>query len=379
MIRKPFPDLSTFSNGILIILILLSFLGMTALISRSRRETTGRLLALDELMAKEAPAPSEWRRVPEALAGSHPGPAGRELDRLLEVYRTAAALLPDSRTDPGYAEAEIQVRRLLYRVSKSYTELLRQREASFDSLFYFLAVGILVQSFAFLLSLYQVRVARGELVRRDRLLTLVQKVREEERRGLASFLHDSVLQDLAGLGLRSALWDDPEGQALLAGSIDKLRRVTYGLAPLHLDQAGLAASLRELISDHLRRGGPPVDFEELGWDESRLGSESRLVLYRAVQEGLANIRKHAGAGRIELRLVGSHPFLILTLRDDGRGFDPRTARSRPAGPASPGDGGLGLALLERQVRGIGGELALESRPGAGTRLQIRYEPGKEDA
>ncbi|HOX11900.1 MAG TPA: hypothetical protein P5117_11700 [Spirochaetia bacterium] len=186
MIRKFSPYLSTYSNGILIILILFSFLGMTALISRSRRETTGKLLAMDELLAMEAPAPSDWRSVPDALSGSHPGPAGRELDRLLGVYRTAVALLPDSRSDPGYAEAEIRVRRLLYRVSKSYTELLRQREASFDSLFYFLAVGILVQSFAFLLSLYQVRVAREELVRQDQLFNLVQKVREEERRGLAS-------------------------------------------------------------------------------------------------------------------------------------------------------------------------------------------------
>lgn len=373
MIRKFSPDLSTYSNGILIVLILFSFLGMTALISRSRMETTGNLLALDELLAMEAPAPSDWRRVPETLAGSHPGPAGRELDRLLGLYRTAADLLPDSRTDPGYAEEEARVRRLLYQVSRSYTELLRQREASFDSLFYFLAVGILVQSFAFLLSLYQVREARGELVRRDRLLALVQKVREEERRGLASYLHDSVLQDLGGLGLRTALRDDPEGRALLSGSIDKLRRVTYGLAPLHLDHAGLAASLRELAAEHLRRGGPPVDIEELGWDESRLDPGTRLVLYRAVQEGLTNIRKHAGAGKVELRLVGSHPYLILSLRDDGRGFDPRSR----SGPAGPGGGGLGLALLERQVQDLGGELVVESRPGTGTRLQIRCEPGKE--
>ncbi len=90
MIRKFSADLSTYSNGILIVLILFSFLGMTALISRSRRETTGKLLAM------ESPAPSDWRRVPETLAGSHPGPAGRELDRLLGLYRTAAALLPAS-------------------------------------------------------------------------------------------------------------------------------------------------------------------------------------------------------------------------------------------------------------------------------------------
>lgn len=96
MIRKFSADLSTYSNGILIVLILLSFLGMTALTSRSRRETTGRLLAMDELLAMENPAPADWRRVPETLTGSHPGPAGRELDRLLGKYRTAAALLPAS-------------------------------------------------------------------------------------------------------------------------------------------------------------------------------------------------------------------------------------------------------------------------------------------
>lgn len=328
---------------------------------------------MDELLAMDNPAPENWLRVPETLTGFHPGPAGRELDLLLGEYRTAAALLPGSRYDPGYAQAEIRVRHLLYRVSRSYTELHRQREASYDSLFYFLAVGILIQSFAFLLSLYQVRVTQGELVRRERLLTLIQRVREDERRGLASYLHDSVLQDLGGLGLRSSIQDDPEAQALLTVSINKIRRVTYGLAPLHLDQMGLAAALRELAAEHLNRGGPPVDIEELGWDESRLDSETRLTLYRAVQEGLANIRKHAGAGKVELRLVGSYPYLILSLRDDGRGFNPQSR----SGPPSTEGGGLGLVLLERQVRTLGGELSLESRPGSGTRLQIRCKTEKD--
>lgn len=377
MIRKIIKYLETYSSGILMILILLSFLGLLATTSRSRRETLDRIIRLETILIQDDPGQEDWREVQRILGGVRAGwtdrnlqEATEEFDRALERLGTLPA---ESITVPGS-----EPRRALRGLVRSYAQHLQRREAAVDSLLAFLTVGIAVQSAALMISLGRVGAARAEVRHRDEMIALVQKVREEERRGLASYIHDSVLQDLGGLGLRPSVRDDPEGRALLTENIDRLRRLSYGLAPLHLDQAGLAASLRELVSEHLRRGGPPVDIEELGWDESRLDSGARLVLYRAVQEGLANVRKHAEAGRVELRLVGSHPYLILTLRDDGRGFDPRTRPSRPGGPAAPGGGGLGLALLERQVRELGGEFSLESRPEAGTRLQIRYDPGKEN-
>jgi len=384
MIRKISHIIVTYSNGILMILILLSFLSLLSTTSRSRRETAVRILRLDDILARQAPGLADWREARALLGTVHAGRAGRDLERAVAEFDRALERLIDTPVNPAVTEpteatalrsgGDSDPRRALGGIIRAYTELLQQREAAFDSLFSFLAVGVAIQSFALMVTLGRVGAARAEIRHRDEMIALVQKIREDERRGLASYLHDSVLQDLGGLGLRSALRDDPEGRALLAESIGKLRQVTYGLAPLHLDQAGLAASLRELVAEHLRRGGPPVDFEELGCDEARLDPETRLILYRAVQEGLANVRKHARAGKVELRLVGSHPFLILTLRDDGRGFDPRGPRPSPAGSA----GGLGLALLERQVRGLGGEFSLESLPGVGTRLQIRCEPGKEN-
>jgi len=78
--------------------------------------------------------------------------------------------------------------------------------------------------------------------------------------------------------------------------------------------------------------------------------------YSPVQEGLANIRKYAQAASVELRLVVSHPYLILTLRDDGRGFDPATAARA----------GHGLANMVRRLTEIGGRCDLDSAPGRGT-------------
>jgi len=71
-------------------------------------------------------------------------------------------------------------------------------------------------------------------------------------------------------------------------------------------------------------------------------------------------------------LIVSHPYLILTLRDDGCGFDPKTVCPASGGTST----GFGLALLARQVQRLGGDLLIESSPGFGTKLQIRLDPTK---
>jgi len=365
MFRKIVNLLAIYSNGILILLIVLSFLGLISVTSRSRRDTLSKIIQLSAVLVRDDDDAAEWLKVRCILGGVHAGAAGRELALAASGYDLALERF----ARPGRApeQSRTELRNSLGNVILAYTDLLRRREAAFDSLYSFLVVGILIQSFALMINLGRVGTARAELLRRDTMLAVVQKVREDERRDLASYLHDSILQDLGGLGLHPALRDSPEAHAILADGIDKLRRVTYGLAPLHLDQAGLADSLRELAAEHVRHGGAAVDFAELGYADDLIDPNARLILYRGAQEGLANIRKYAGATRVELRLVVSHPYIILTLRDDGRGFDPKAARPASAGNAS----GLGLALLERQVQGIGGEFTVESAPGAGTRLQIR--------
>jgi signal transduction histidine kinase len=370
MIKKIIQYLAVYSNGILILLIVFSFLGLISITAKARRETISKIIQLDAVLVLDDIEPAGWQQVRSILDGSYAGVAGRELALAAAGYELALERFAGQNQSPGQARTELKQN--LGRIILAYTDLLRRREAAFDSLYSFLVVGIFIQSFALMITLGRVGTTREEILRRDTMLALVQKVREDERHSLASYLHDSILQDLGSLGLHPTLRDAPEALGLLKDNIDKLRKVSYGLAPLHLDLSGLADSLRDLIAEHIRHGGIEVNFAELGYDDSVVDSETRLILYRGVQEGLANIRKYAAATKAELRLVISQPYLILTLRDNGRGFDPKAVRLASGCTAS----GLGLALLARQVQGIGGELTVESAPGAGTKVQIRLETGK---
>jgi len=364
-------------------LIVLSFLGLISITSQARRETISKIIQFNTFLIEDAPEPLAWNKARDILGGMHAGLAGHELEAAIADYDLALARFaiydaspaPPAESDEPESRnhAESELRRGLGRIVLAYSDLLRKREAAFDSLYSFLVIGVFIQSFALMVTLGRIGTARAEIMHRDTMLALVQKVREDERHSLASYLHDSVIQELGSLGLRPSLLHDPEVRGILNNSIDKLRRITYSLAPLHLEQAGLVASLKELIAEHARHGGSLVEFTEFGHDGALLDSGARLVLYRAVQEGLANIRKYADAGKVELRLVASHPYLILTLRDDGRGFDPKEVRPASGGTAS----GLGLALLSRQVQSISGELTVESATGAGTRLQIRLLQRKD--
>jgi two-component system NarL family sensor kinase len=201
------------------------------------------------------------------------------------------------------------------------------------------------------------------------MLSMVQAAREQERRALASYLHDSVIQDLGSLGLHPALRAAPDALALLNEDINKLRRVSYSLVPLHLEHTGLVEAVRELIRELFNKDDASVDFTALGYEDTLITDEQRLILYRAIQEGFNNIRKYASAKRVELRLVAAEPYLLLSLRDDGGGFNVEAAEP---GRGRPG-GGMGLALLEQQVRSIGAELSVESSPGTGTLVQIRLK------
>ena len=91
-----------------------------------------------------------------------------------------------------------------------------------------------------------------------------------------------------------------------------------------------------------------------------------LCLYRVAQEALSNIARHANAKRIRLHLRQSANVIIMTIADDGRGFNLSEGRQR---------GGLGLLSLDERVRLIRGSIKIDSRPGHGTELQVTVPLG----
>lgn len=190
---------------------------------------------------------------------------------------------------------------------------------------------------------------------------------ERERARWARELHDSVLQGMGSrrLLLSSALKSgDPkrlasaveDGLRDVVRDIDDLRRLITELRPATLDQLGLVAALEDLV-ERVRHSAGVELAPDLRIDPERLDPELETVVYRLVQEALTNIAKHAAASSAELRIRGEEARLDVLVADDGRGFDPTREYS-----------GFGLTGMRERVELAGGELQIESRPSAGTRV-----------
>ncbi len=205
------------------------------------------------------------------------------------------------------------------------------------------------------------------------------KAAEEERQRIARELHDDTAQCLAALLIRLRLLRNArnegervrlldEMQRELGVAMEGVRRISRGLRPPALDDAGLETALRS----HFRSVVEPsplvgrIGLEPVG---PQLDTETQLVVYRIVQESLANVIRHSGAERVSLEMAGEGPVIRVTIADDGRGFD--------AASQLLDGSGLGLIGMQERARLVGGDLSIESVPGSGTRinLTVRREPG----
>jgi two-component system sensor histidine kinase UhpB len=197
---------------------------------------------------------------------------------------------------------------------------------------------------------------------------------EEERRRIARDLHDDVNQELVAQTialskLRDRLADvtTPGVREEVAGLRSRvmtvsraIRQLSHSLHPGVLEHVGLVSALRGYCGDFEREHGLPVSFH--GGDKvGPVKPEVALCLYRVTQEGLGNAARHAGARHARVTLERDGHDVVLTLSDDGRGFDPSEARSRR---------GLGLISLDERVRVVGGRLTIKSESEHGTVLQV---------
>lgn len=208
----------------------------------------------------------------------------------------------------------------------------------------------------------------------------IVQAQEEERRRLARELHDEIGQALTAialdLGMMAQLLPQPneavkraieDAQTLSQNALEEVRRLSVELRPSILDDLGLVPALRWYIDRHAERTGMRSRFEEIGLDE-RLPAEIETVCYRAVQEALTNIARHASAQNISVCLERERgrDSVALTITDDGVGFDVSRALRR----ARAGDS-LGLLGLHERVELLGGSLRIRSQSGEGTSIQIQ--------
>ena len=204
------------------------------------------------------------------------------------------------------------------------------------------------------------------------------ELQESERRQLSRELHDRVGQNLTALeinldilqtGLASHGSDEvrarvADSAALLEATMDTIENVMSELRPPMLDDHGLAAaldwharnfSMRTGIAVAVRGGEPVV----------RPALQVEIALFRIAQEALNNVAKHARARRVEIALDHANSECVMSVQDDGIGFDDAAIASDKPKP------GLGMVTMRERAQAVGGHFEVRALPGRGTQLTVR--------
>jgi signal transduction histidine kinase len=215
------------------------------------------------------------------------------------------------------------------------------------------------------------RLRRGQR-EREALLRRAIDASATERRRIAGDLHDGVVQNLAGVsyGLSAAAEQLPPGSdtrtAVEQGATEarrtvrELRTLLVDIYPPTLHRSGLQAALTDLL-DGIRSGGCETRLSAP--PDLALPEETEALLFRAAQESLRNVRRHAGAQRVELTVEVSGGRAVLEVEDDGRGFDPTQVDEQS-------NGHFGLRMMGDLVRDAGGSFDVVSAQGEGTRVRV---------
>jgi signal transduction histidine kinase len=206
----------------------------------------------------------------------------------------------------------------------------------------------------------------AESAERERLRRSLNAA-EEERRRWARELHDETLQALGGLRvmLSSARRrDDVESlRAALDGAVHQLgeeitnlRALITELRPAALDELGLRPALEALIERTQATHGLAIDATiELQHDAPRLHPDIEIAVYRVIQESLNNAARHAEADHVQVIVLRRGDEILVTIRDDGRGFDVETPSA-----------GFGLTGMRERIALVGGMLEITSHPSGTT-------------
>ncbi len=199
----------------------------------------------------------------------------------------------------------------------------------------------------------------------------------EERERLAREMHDGLAQQLTYLKLKAesalAQANAPSSLPLVSGALEAIRRaavdalgdVRQAIMDLKVSGGGTPGEFTAHLTEYLQAWSRLNDIEtelQLPQGSVDLPDDAGFQALRIVQESLANVRKHADAHRVRVRVERASGVVTVSVSDDGHGFDPAQAQS-------PGHYGLGI-LRERAVA-IGGSVVIESRPGGGCEVVLR--------
>ena len=240
-----------------------------------------------------------------------------------------------------------------------------------------LGAGLLLAAFTIRRTLnlereLQQRYQEGARARRElkELSARLVSAQEEERRAISRELHDEVGQSLSALLMEAgnAAASVPQDSAevrrhvesikrLAEASVIVIRNMTLLLRPSMLDDFGLVPALEWQARETSKRTGLRVQVaaEDAAGE---LPDEHKTCIYRVVQEALHNCARHSNARTVKVVVKQEPAKILLSVEDDGHGFDARRVR------------GLGLVGMEERVNHLGGDFQINSRPGSGTRVAV---------
>src|SRR5215212_860911 len=211
------------------------------------------------------------------------------------------------------------------------------------------------------------------------LSTRLVQVQETERRALTTELHDRVGQNLTGLSIlrvniKALLSDEAakilaaefdDAQILVQDTTRHIRDIMAELYLPELEDHGLAAAL-EIYAERAASRGNLDLIVDLPDTPLLLSSDIRVALFRAAQEAISNVLKHADATQLEISLERENGRVRLSIEDNGQGFEP-SATSQKETPS------WGLKIMRERIESIGGTVELQSEPGKGTRVTFEIE------
>jgi signal transduction histidine kinase len=214
--------------------------------------------------------------------------------------------------------------------------------------------------------------------KRRALLRRLVHAQEEERRAIASDIHDDSIQAMFAVGLRlfalrTALHDPGQIDQMdrlqqnVQESTDRLRHLLFELRPAALDEGGLPAALRQYLDTMKEENG--IDVELATALEQSPASETQVIAYRIAQEALANVRKHAQARRVECAVSAVDDGILTRIVDNGVGFDSGGHGSVP--------GHLGLIAMRERAEMAGGWLRITSSAGHGCVVEYWIPDARE--
>jgi len=212
-----------------------------------------------------------------------------------------------------------------------------------------------------------------------RLSARMVEQHEEERRRLSRELHDETAQVFSAvkmeLGVLRQGVTPPQVARLdqvlelIDTGIRSIRNVTNDLRPSLLDDLGLLPALRSLVADCTERSGIHIDLDAPA-ALPPLSKEAELALFRALQEALSNVFRHAGASTVDVGISVRGDGVLLEVRDDGRGLPVQASAER-----LEREGHMGLAGMRERIGALGGTVRLQGEPGAGALLEVLVPAG----